>query len=71
MGFTTRGCIRNCSFCVVPQKEGKIKVEGDFGSLKAVTNNIPLPENPRTSYLAALSAIATLKNIVSDSVIGN
>ncbi len=24
LGFTTRGCIRNCSFCIVPQKEGKI-----------------------------------------------
>lgn len=24
-GFTTRGCIRNCPFCIVPRKEGKIK----------------------------------------------
>jgi len=24
-GFLTRGCIRNCSFCVVPQKEGMIR----------------------------------------------
>ena len=24
LGFTTRGCIRNCHFCVVPKKEGKI-----------------------------------------------
>lgn len=24
MGFTTRGCIRNCYFCVVPKKEGKL-----------------------------------------------
>lgn len=23
-GFTTRGCIRNCSFCIVPIKEGKL-----------------------------------------------
>ena len=23
-GFTTRGCIRKCPFCVVPEKEGKI-----------------------------------------------
>lgn len=22
-GFSTRGCIRNCSFCIVPKKEGK------------------------------------------------
>lgn len=25
LGFTTRGCIRNCEFCIVPEKEGKIK----------------------------------------------
>ncbi len=25
MGFTSRGCIRNCGFCVVPKKEGSIK----------------------------------------------
>lgn len=25
-GFTTRGCIRHCPFCIVPEKEGKIQV---------------------------------------------
>lgn len=30
LGFTTRGCIRNCEFCVVPQKEGRIKIVGDL-----------------------------------------
>jgi len=29
-GFTTRGCIRNCKFCVVPQKEGGIRAVGDL-----------------------------------------
>lgn len=29
-GFTTRGCIRNCSFCIVPKKEGMIRVVGDL-----------------------------------------
>ena len=27
IGFTQRGCRLNCSFCVVPQKEGKVKPE--------------------------------------------
>lgn len=26
VGFTTRGCVRNCPFCVVPRKEGRFKV---------------------------------------------
>jgi len=25
MGFTSRGCIRNCPWCIVPEKEGKIR----------------------------------------------
>ena len=29
-GFTTRGCIRNCHFCFVPQKEGNIHEVGDI-----------------------------------------
>lgn len=29
-GFTTRGCIRKCCFCFVPEKEGNIKVIGDI-----------------------------------------
>lgn len=49
----------------------EIEVEGDFGRLKAVTENVPSPNNPKTSYLAALSAIAMLKNITGHSAIGN
>lgn len=30
MGFTTRGCIRNCPFCDVPRFEGKIRVNSDI-----------------------------------------
>jgi len=30
IGFTTRGCIRKCPFCVVPRKEGVIKIVGDI-----------------------------------------
>lgn len=57
IGFTTRGCIRNCSFCVVPQKEGKIRIVGDIydiwdGKSKDITlldNNIlALPNHFKT-----------------------
>jgi hypothetical protein len=30
LGFTTRGCIRKCPFCVVPEKEGMIKACSDI-----------------------------------------
>ncbi len=47
-GFTTRGCIRKCPFCIVPNAEGSMRVVGDIyniwdGESKSVTlldNNI-------------------------------
>jgi aspartate dehydrogenase len=48
----------------------EISVEGDFGKFTCRIENIPSPDNPRTSYLAALSAIATLKKITEPFQIG-
>lgn len=48
----------------------KIEVEGEFGRIIAQTENYPAPSNPRTSYLAVLSAIALLKKILSPLKIG-
>ncbi len=48
----------------------EIRVEGEFGILLCRTDNLPAPENPKTSYLAILSAIATLKGILSPVKIG-
>jgi len=42
----------------------EITVEGSFGRIKTKTENVPSPNNPRTSYLAVLSAISTLKELV-------
>ncbi len=47
-----------------------IVVKGDFGEIITETKNFPCPTNPKTSYLAALSAVATLKKIVSPLQIG-
>jgi hypothetical protein len=30
VGFLTRGCIRKCKFCVVPEKEGEIREHADI-----------------------------------------
>ena len=48
----------------------QIVVEGDFGRLETRTENLPSPINPKTSYLAVLSAIATLKGIVNPLKVG-
>lgn len=39
----------------------EVIIEGDFGEIKTRTQNFPAPQNPKTSYLAILSAIATLR----------
>ncbi|KYK24948.1 aspartate dehydrogenase [Thermoplasmatales archaeon SG8-52-4] len=48
----------------------KILAHGRFGRLRAEVENMPNPNNPRSSYMASLSAIATLKRIVNPIQIG-
>jgi aspartate dehydrogenase len=48
----------------------EITVEGEFGKFFTKVENLPSPENPKTSYLAALSAISTLKKILNPVKIG-
>lgn len=40
-----------------------IKLKGEAGDLMGRSLNLPFPDNPRTSYLAALSAVSALKKI--------
>ena len=47
-----------------------LEVEGEFGRFVTTTENVPSKENPRTSEIAALSAIAMLKRIMSPIEIG-
>jgi len=48
----------------------EIHIKGNFGEILVTAKNKPFPENPKTSYLAALSAIATLKKISENIEIG-
>ncbi len=48
----------------------QIEVEGDFGKITTRTDNQPSPTNPKTSYLASLSAIATISGIIKNVKIG-
>lgn len=54
MGFTSRGCIRNCPFCVVQQHEGALKPTNDiytffepkFDTIRILDNNLTaIPEH--------------------------
>ena len=45
----------------------EIEVEGDFGRLITKTENVPSPENPKTSFLAPLSAVAALRELLEPS----
>jgi len=53
-GFSTRGCIRNCSFCFVPEKEGRLRIaqhpdkfhDGRFKACMLMDNNfLAAPEH--------------------------
>ncbi|MDD3042237.1 MAG: aspartate dehydrogenase [Methanosarcinaceae archaeon] len=48
----------------------EISVEGAFGKFTTRVENLPSPENPRTSYLAALSAVSTLKKLANPIKVG-
>jgi aspartate dehydrogenase len=41
-----------------------LEIEGQFGAIKTITENLPSPTNPKTSALAAASALALLAALV-------
>ena len=48
----------------------EIRVKGNFGEIVTRAKNLPSPQNPKTSYLAVLSAIRTLKKILEPVQLG-
>ncbi|MBI3313548.1 MAG: DUF108 domain-containing protein [Candidatus Omnitrophica bacterium] len=52
------------------RNQHEITVEGDFGKITTRAENVPSPGNPKTSYLAILSATALLEKIFSRVRIG-
>ncbi|MGA1819717.1 MAG: aspartate dehydrogenase [Thermoplasmatota archaeon] len=49
----------------------RIDVRGRFGEMQVQMENHPSTSNPRTSYMAPLSAIAVIRKIVTGIYIGN
>ncbi|MCQ2972768.1 MAG: aspartate dehydrogenase [archaeon] len=48
----------------------EVTIKGDFGEFKTITMNHPCSANPKTSMLAAFSAIKLLKNLNENILVG-
>lgn len=61
LGFTTRGCVRKCPWCIVPVKEGRIKPHADIDEFLAGRKKVVLLDN---NILANPHGIAQLQKCV-------
>ena len=66
MGFTTRGCIRKCKFCLVPRKEGKIRAVADIYDFWQGQQNMNLLDNNLTGLPEQFERIC--KQLIKDSL---
>ncbi|WP_342506079.1 aspartate dehydrogenase [Sporosarcina sp. FSL K6-2383] len=68
--------IEKTSVCLVADPHSdknihQVEVLGDFGEATFTITNHSLPENPKTSYLAAMSIVGTLERVNRKMKIGN
>jgi hypothetical protein len=52
-GFLTRGCIRNCPWCIVPKKEGDIKFAANIETILQCRKSAILLDNNILAYFGA------------------
>ncbi len=61
LGYLTRGCIRNCRWCIVPKKEGTIRPDRDWREIaRADTDKLVLMDN---NILASDYGISQLEEL--------
>ncbi len=66
IGFTTRGCVRNCKWCIVPKKEGQIRPYRDWRELiRADAKKLVLMDN---NILACDYGIEQLRQISNSDI---
>ena len=66
IGYLTRGCIRNCPWCVVPKKEGKIRAYRTWREIKRPdSRDIVFMDN---NVLACEHGIEQMKDMVGENV---
>lgn len=69
VGFLSRGCVRECSFCLVPEKEGKLHRVGSISDIiNPRSNRIVLLDNSLTANPDILDILSEIKerNLVVD-----
>lgn len=66
IGFLTRGCIRNCPWCVVPKKEGKIRANQSWQEIiRPDSNRIVFMDN---NVLAHEWGIEQIESMIGQNV---
>lgn len=66
IGFLTRGCIRNCPWCIVPKKEGKITSYMDWHDIKrADSRDIVFMDN---NVLAHPHGLSQIQGMIGENV---
>lgn len=69
LGFDTTH-IRIVADPTVVHNTHEIHCRGDAGRFTIILENVPVPENPKTTYMACLSVLATIKNLRSCCRVG-
>lgn len=54
----------------VSSNQHQIEAQGEFGKVAITTDNVPSPDNPATSYLAALSVLTLLRDLADPVMVG-
>ncbi len=63
LGFISRGCIRKCKFCIVPQKEGKLRQVAEIGELlNPLSNELILMDNNFLGLENAINLLNEMRN---------
>ena len=69
IGFE-KTCVRIIADPKATRNIHKLLVKGEFGVLEVEVRNVPSPQNPKTSYLAALSAVSAIRKIAGTVWVG-
>lgn len=63
MGYLTRGCINQCSFCIVPKKEGKLRKHAELTEFWNNQSNLLLLDNALTDCDCAAKDLSQIRDL--------